>query len=85
MIYEEHNGLFVSRRTNSTTSVAHATQLFLRECFETLEGYLALPYGGPDWHAEVSAPMMGYFQPTRHCGRACGELLSAGADGFLVA
>jgi hypothetical protein len=34
--------------------------MFRRECFESVGGYLALPYGGPDWHALVVARMRGW-------------------------
>jgi hypothetical protein len=59
-ICEEQNGEFRPRRLNRVSSVAHAVQLFRRECFEALGGYLPLPYGGPDWHAEVTARMHGW-------------------------
>ncbi|MFQ5737584.1 MAG: glycosyltransferase [Acidobacteriota bacterium] len=59
-IYEEHNGEFKCRRTNSVTSVAYAVQLFRRECFESFGGYLPLRYGGSDWHAEVIVRMKGW-------------------------
>jgi len=57
-IYERNSGKFECRRTNSPSSVAHAVQLFRRECLEEIGGgYTPLPYGGPDWHAEISARM----------------------------
>ncbi len=60
-IYEGRNGEFRCRRLNSATSVPHAIQLFRRECLEALGGgYTPLPYGGPDWHAEVSLRMRGW-------------------------
>ena len=59
-IYEDTGTGFESRRGNSTRSVPHALQLFRRQCFDQLGGYLPLPYGGPDWHAEVSARMNGW-------------------------
>lgn len=60
-IHEECNGKFQSRKSNRTQSVAHAVQLFRRSCFEAIGShYLPLPYGGPDWHAEVSARMKGW-------------------------
>jgi biofilm PGA synthesis N-glycosyltransferase PgaC len=59
-ICEEQNGTFRSRRGNSIDSVAHAVQLFRRECFESIGGYLPLKYGGPDWHAGVTARMKGW-------------------------
>jgi len=59
-IYEEKNGIYKERRYNNETSVAHAIQLFKRECFEEIGGYLELKYGGPDWVAEVTARMKGW-------------------------
>ena len=59
-ICEEEGGKFKSRRTNSVRSVPHAVQMFRRQCFESIGGYVALPYGGPDWHAEVMARMHGW-------------------------
>jgi glycosyltransferase involved in cell wall biosynthesis len=46
MIYEPENGRFRYRKMNCPESVAHAVQLFRRECFEMLGGYMAMPYGG---------------------------------------
>jgi glycosyltransferase involved in cell wall biosynthesis len=59
-IYEKQNGKFEVRSMNTERSVAHAVQLFRRECFEEIGGYLALPYGGPDWYAQVFARMRGW-------------------------
>lgn len=59
-ICEEEKGEFKPRRTNSVRSVAHAVQMFRRRCFESIGGYVPLPYGGPDWHAEVMARMHGW-------------------------
>jgi biofilm PGA synthesis N-glycosyltransferase PgaC len=48
--------------THDTTldSVAGAVQLFRRECFEQIGGYLILPYGGLDTAAEITARMKGW-------------------------
>ena len=59
-ICESNKGAFEPRPTNRTSSVPHGVQLFRRECLQALGGYLPLPYGGPDWHAEVSARMLGW-------------------------
>ena len=59
-IHEEHDGQFHVRRTNSTASVPHGVQLFRRDCFRAIGGYIPLKYGGPDWHAEVCARMNGW-------------------------
>jgi len=55
------DGGFRNRRTNRVTSVAHAVQLFRRECFMAVGGlYRPLPYGGPDTYAETEARMKGW-------------------------
>ena len=59
-IYEEERGEFRNRRSNSETSVAHAVQLFRRECLQKLGGYKPFSWAGADWHAEVSVRMMGW-------------------------
>jgi poly-beta-1,6-N-acetyl-D-glucosamine synthase len=60
-IYEkDKEGRFRSRRTNNSRSVAHAVQLFRRDCFESIAAYVALPYGGPDSHAETMARIKGW-------------------------
>ncbi len=59
-IYESSDGMFRSRKTNSINSVPHGVQMFRRECFAALGGYVPLPYGGPDWHAEVTARRAGW-------------------------
>jgi glycosyltransferase involved in cell wall biosynthesis len=59
-IHEEVNGTFVGRRGNSPHAVAHAVQLFRRECYEKAGPYLPLPYGGPDWVAEIVARQNGW-------------------------
>jgi poly-beta-1,6-N-acetyl-D-glucosamine synthase len=57
-IWEEERGVFQCRKANSPWSVAHAVQLFRRECLDSIGGaYVPQPFGGPDWHAEVSARM----------------------------
>lgn len=60
-IYEEQRGAFRTRRGNNVTSVAHAVQLFRRECLEALGGYKAFSWAGADWHAEVSVRMLGWW------------------------
>jgi poly-beta-1,6-N-acetyl-D-glucosamine synthase len=54
------DGEFRNRSWNSVHSVAHAVQLFRRSCFEATGAYVALPYGGPDSHAETMARMRGW-------------------------
>lgn len=60
-IYEEQAGEFQNRRSNTITSVAHAVQLFRRECLEALGGgYKPFTWAGADWHAEVTLRMRGW-------------------------
>jgi glycosyltransferase involved in cell wall biosynthesis len=60
-ICEFEKGIFRWRRANSPLSVAHAIQLFRRECLEQIGGaYTPMPYGGPDWQAEVNARWHGW-------------------------
>lgn len=58
-VLEERRGQFRNRRMNSRRSVAGAVQLFRRECFEAIGGYLPLR-GGEDWHAEIASRMKGW-------------------------
>jgi glycosyltransferase involved in cell wall biosynthesis len=60
-ICELDRGTFRPRSSNSPLSVAHAIQLFRRGCFEQIGGvYVPMPYGGPDWQAEVNARLHGW-------------------------
>lgn len=59
-IYEEDQGEFKSRKTNTSISVAGAIQLFRRECYEGIGGLQPIPYGGEDWCAEVGVRMRGW-------------------------
>lgn len=54
--YEPHNGRLVLVNC-SRSSVGGPIQMFRRECWETIGGYMALPYGGEDAVAETSARM----------------------------
>ncbi|MDA8089843.1 MAG: glycosyltransferase family A protein [Actinomycetota bacterium] len=59
-VYEKINGLFKSRPTNSTRSVAGGIQFFQRECYEKIGGIMPSKSGGEDWMAEISARMAGW-------------------------
>jgi poly-beta-1,6-N-acetyl-D-glucosamine synthase len=59
-VCEEIDGEFRSRRSNRVYSVAHAAQLVRRDCFEAIDGYTVLEYGGEDWHAQISAQIKGW-------------------------
>ncbi len=53
-------GQFRSRPMNREHSVAHAVQMLRRECYEETGGWIPLPYGGPDWHLQLSVQMHGW-------------------------
>jgi glycosyltransferase involved in cell wall biosynthesis len=82
-ICEPARGGFAPRSTNQPNSVAHAVQLFRRECFEGIGGYVALPYGGPDWHAEVRCRMSGWRAQTFSDIEVHHHRPTGGADGQL--
>lgn len=58
-IFEDHGHGFQPRLSNSVHSVAHAVQLFRRDSFEAIGGYVPLKYGGPDWVAEIKVRRLG--------------------------
>lgn len=59
MVFTYIDGKFFSQDV-ALDSVAGAVQLFRRECFEQIGGYLALPQGGIDTAAEIMARMKGW-------------------------
>jgi poly-beta-1,6-N-acetyl-D-glucosamine synthase len=59
-LYEEEGMKFRPRKGNRASSVPHGIQLFRRECFDAIGGYIPLRYGAPDWCAEISARMHGW-------------------------
>jgi poly-beta-1,6-N-acetyl-D-glucosamine synthase len=48
------------RQNCATDSVAGAVQLFRRECFDEIGGYIPMPDGGVDAAAEITARMHGW-------------------------
>jgi biofilm PGA synthesis N-glycosyltransferase PgaC len=86
-VYSDHDGKFISQRV-APDSVAGAVQLFRRECFEQIGGYMPLPYGGIDAAAEIMARTKGWSVRTffdleilehRRTGSAGGRPLYASA------
>lgn len=53
-------GVRYDRRFANVNYVAGACQLFRRECFEDVGGYVAIERGGVDWIAVTTARMMGW-------------------------
>lgn len=59
-IYEMHKGRFKSRNGNRTDSVPGAIQLFRKQCFHDIGGFIENKYGGYDSVAEEMARMKGW-------------------------
>jgi len=59
-IFEPTHGRFKSRSHNTVRSVAGGIQLFRRECYKAVGGFIPLKRGGEDWYAEVIARMKGW-------------------------
>jgi glycosyltransferase involved in cell wall biosynthesis len=59
-IFEKSSGEFVPRFGNSPGCVAGAIQLFRRECFEAIGGFIPLSCGGEDHIANVMAIQNGW-------------------------
>ncbi|NLG17668.1 MAG: glycosyltransferase family 2 protein [Fibrobacter sp.] len=59
LIYESYDGKVRPMRTSSN-SVAGAVQLFRRECFECIGGYIPIKIGGIDSAAEIFARAKGW-------------------------
>jgi glycosyltransferase involved in cell wall biosynthesis len=82
-IYEDHDGKFKRRPFNNVRSVPHAIQLFRRQCFEGVGGYIPLRYGGPDWVAEVMARRTGWQVQSFPELKVFHHRRTLGADGIL--
>ncbi len=92
-LYEDLGDGFKPRHANTITSVANGVQLFRRACYDGIGGYQALKYGAPDWFAEVSARMRGWWvesfpelevQHLRPTGLAGGRLRNAYRGGLVA-
>lgn len=60
-IYERtKNGVWESRKANSPEAVAGGIQMLRRECFDQIDGYHPLQFGGEDWLAQLDAKMAGW-------------------------
>jgi poly-beta-1,6-N-acetyl-D-glucosamine synthase len=59
IIHELIGGTFVPQRIN-LNSVAGAVQMFRRDCYEQVGGYIPLRFGGIDSAAEITARMHGW-------------------------
>ncbi len=82
-IYEKNRRDFRSRKGNRVHSVPHAVQLFRRECFEAIGGYVPLRYGGPDWHAELLSRMNGWHVRSFPELHVCHHRRTGSAEGWF--
>jgi biofilm PGA synthesis N-glycosyltransferase PgaC len=60
VLFEPHNGKWVRQRTNIEWSVNGGIQMFRRQCYDDIGGYLPLKKGGEDAVAEVMARKKGW-------------------------
>ncbi len=84
-IQEKKGNLFSDRLSNSKNSVPHAVQLFRRECFSQIGGYTPLPYGGPDWYAEILARMNGWEVTPFHDLKVAHHKPTSSVEGITAA
>ena len=56
-IYEWDGSAYRARKGNTTSDVAGAVQLFRRQCWDAVGGFLPLQYGGEDWCTQLTARM----------------------------
>jgi len=93
-IYEQSNGVWHSRKSNSMDSVAGGIQMFRRSCFDQIGGFTPLRYGGSDSLTQIDARMMGWEIQTlpgqkilhyRHSSSAEGKLRGFFRAGFMDA
>jgi glycosyltransferase involved in cell wall biosynthesis len=60
VLVEPHNGRWIRQASNTKWSVSGPIQVFRRQCFIDIGGYLPLAMGGLDTIAEVTARMKGW-------------------------
>ncbi len=63
-VYENTSGTFKPRPVNVPWSVAGCVQMYRRECFLILGGFLTLDYGGSDTYSELRLREMGWHTKT---------------------
>lgn len=59
-IYESQKGIYKERFGNSIRHVPGAIQMFRRQCYKDINGYIPLRKGGKDSIAEIMARMYGW-------------------------
>lgn len=86
ILFEPCHGKWVAQRTSTSWSVSGPIQMFRRQCYEDIGGFVALRDGGEDAVAEVMARMSGWkvkafaniaVRHHRNTGTATGSILWA--------
>jgi poly-beta-1,6-N-acetyl-D-glucosamine synthase len=60
IVFDVEKGKLNRNRANSLEHVAGGVQLFRRECYDAIGGYMPLKWGGEDFAAEVMARKLGF-------------------------
>ncbi len=82
-IVERKRGKWRPRVGNSRDAVAGGIQMFRRVCFEQIEGYKPLQFGGEDWLAQIEAKRFGWSVAALPCLAARHYRPTSSADGRL--
>ncbi len=83
LIYEKSNGRFQAQHIDDN-SVAGAVQLFKRDCYDEIGGYVPLRFGGVDAAAEIMARMKGWGVETLREAKVLHHRRVAHADGLSL-
>lgn len=83
VICELEKGVFKERRGNAAWSVAGGIQMFRREAFESIGGYIPLEHGGSDGLAALMARMRGWEVRSFAHLRVLHHRPTSTADGLL--
>jgi len=60
VLYDLYEGQWIPQRVNPSLNVSGPVQMFRRQCFKDIGGYIPLKYGGQDAVAEVMVRMHGW-------------------------
>ena len=82
-VYENTSGIFKPRPVNVPWSVAGCVQMYRRECFLILGGFLPLDYGGSDTYSELRLREMGWRAKTIRSLQVNHYRPTSSASGFL--
>jgi glycosyltransferase involved in cell wall biosynthesis len=60
VVFDEYNGKLDSIRLKALEHVAGGVQMFRRDCYDAIGGYIPLQFGGDDFVAETMARKLGW-------------------------